>query len=495
MRKISILTLLADLIWIPAALVIAHGFHQQFGSGIGQHEPLAQYFDVLLAAALIWVGLQSRITIEGSRASWHLPTMMSQVTVASTFLVIAILATAFMAREMLSREVMLINGLLLFVGFITIRLVARWIVSLRAQYGGAKRAVILGDGHVARELASKLERHPELMLDVVGFLYPSEAGPVPVARASADGPAPMSSVDVLAALQKQGVSEVLLAQPQASHAEIKRMIAACRKIGMQVRVVPTHYELYLSRTSMVEVEGVPLVLLQEPVFSSAATAIKRIIDVAAGALLLIISGPVVIVGGLYLRIKGRRAFSHEQRCGLQGALFPMHRLAISREEPELDFFERLLALTSATELPQLVNVLRGQMSLVGPRPETPQRVKTYSEWQRQRLSVKPGITGLAQVYGLREGDSSDAKANYDLEYILNWSAGGDVSLIVQTAWTLLLRLGELWRPNSNKMGTTPATGKCHPSAMPTLQMHKAAQQTAASAAGARERSLVNADSA
>jgi lipopolysaccharide/colanic/teichoic acid biosynthesis glycosyltransferase len=134
----------------------------------------------------------------------------------------------------------------------------------------------------------------------------------------------------------------------------------------------------------------------------------------------------------------------------------MHRLGIHREDPSLDGVERLLAVSSITELPQLVNVLKGEMSLVGPRPESPERVKCYSEWQKQRLNVKPGVTGLAQVHGLRERDSSDAKAYYDLEYILHWSAGGDVSLIVQTAWTLLLRTHELRRRSIPPVASRPA---------------------------------------
>jgi lipopolysaccharide/colanic/teichoic acid biosynthesis glycosyltransferase len=90
-------------------------------------------------------------------------------------------------------------------------------------------------------------------------------------------------------------------------------------------------------------------------------------------------------------------------------------------------------------LPQLWNVLRGDMSLVGPRPESPERVKYYSEWQRQRLKVRAGVTGLAQVNGLREQHSSEDKTRFDLQYILNWSPLLDLSLILQTVWTLLSR--------------------------------------------------------
>jgi lipopolysaccharide/colanic/teichoic acid biosynthesis glycosyltransferase len=80
------------------------------------------------------------------------------------------------------------------------------------------------------------------------------------------------------------------------------------------------------------------------------------------------------------------------------------------------------------------------MSLVGPRPESPERVKHYSDWQRQRLSVKPGLTGLAQVHGLREQHSSEEKARFDLQYIFHWSLFLDFSLVLQTAWTLFVRL-------------------------------------------------------
>ena len=118
----------------------------------------------------------------------------------------------------------------------------------------------------------------------------------------------------------------------------------------------------------------------------------------------------------------------------------MFRLNVDRESATLTGFERLLARLSLTELPQLWNVIRGEMSLVGPRPEAPERVRHYSDWQRQRLSVAPGLTGLAQVHGLREQHSSEEKARFDLEYIFHWSLFLDFSLILQTAWTLVVRL-------------------------------------------------------
>ena len=123
-------------------------------------------------------------------------------------------------------------------------------------------------------------------------------------------------------------------------------------------------------------------------------------------------------------------------------------IAVLRTPPEVSLyhrfaserFERVLEKMSLTELPQLWNVLRGDMSLVGPRPESPDRVKRYSEWQQLRLSMKPGMTGLAQVHGLRDQNSSEEKTRFDLQYILNPSAVADVSILLQTLWTLAMRL-------------------------------------------------------
>ena len=118
----------------------------------------------------------------------------------------------------------------------------------------------------------------------------------------------------------------------------------------------------------------------------------------------------------------------------------MYRLNVDRLPQNMSRTERILDEVSVTELPNLINVLRGDMSLVGPRPESYDRAKRYSDWTRQRLNIKPGITGLAQVHGLRDRNSSEEKAHFDLQYSLKRSLFGDFSLILQTIWTLMARV-------------------------------------------------------
>ena len=117
----------------------------------------------------------------------------------------------------------------------------------------------------------------------------------------------------------------------------------------------------------------------------------------------------------------------------------MYRLNVDRHAIDPERYEKILVRWSMTELPQFWNVLIGDMSLVGPRPEAPERVKCYSDWQRQRLKVHAGVTGLAQVHGLRDQHSSEDKAHFDLQYIFNWHPLLDLSLMLQTIWTLLFR--------------------------------------------------------
>src|SRR6267378_6298252 len=126
-------------------------------------------------------------------------------------------------------------------------------------------------------------------------------------------------------------------------------------------------------------------------------------------------------------------------CVKGGIPFQMYRLNVERHAASPERYERLFVRWSLTELPQLWNVLLGDMSLVGPRPESAERLKHYSDWQRQRLKVRGGVTGLAQVHGLREQHSSEDKARFDLQYIANWSPLLDLSLTLQTVWTLLFR--------------------------------------------------------
>jgi len=241
-------------------------------------------------------------------------------------------------------------------------------------------------------------------------------------------------------LRNQHVDELILALPKPSWPELLNLIARCRGQGINVSLVPQPYELYLSKPDLLDLGGLPLLRLRESSTSNMFFQWKRIVDLAVSALLSLLAVPVLLVATVVLHWTKGRAFRWETRSGKNGCSFAMLRLNVDRHATDMTRFERFLQQLSITELPQLFNVLCGDMSLVGPRPESPERVRHYSEWEQQRLTVKPGITGLAQVHGLREQHSSEEKTRFDLQYLLRPSPLTDLSLLLQTTWTLVIRV-------------------------------------------------------
>jgi lipopolysaccharide/colanic/teichoic acid biosynthesis glycosyltransferase len=195
----------------------------------------------------------------------------------------------------------------------------------------------------------------------------------------------------------------------------------------------------------VDLGGLPLLQLGDLAAPACAGISKRLLDLAMGSVLALLTLPLILLAGAALRRSSGRAFCWESRVGRHGIPFPMLRLNVDRECEEKFGWAWFLSQFSLSELPQLWNVLRGEMSLVGPRPESPARAQEYSAWQQQRLTVKPGMTGLAQVHGLRERHSSEDKTRLDLQYMLRSSTLRDLSLLIETVWTLTGRLLKILR--------------------------------------------------
>ena len=458
-RTIPKFILVLDWFWISTAFSFAYALRYKYlGFGVESWKSFSDFLPALASALLIWTALYLSKNLEGFRGGWHLPTVFSQILVGVFYLMAFLLALAFLQRHYYSRLLLLYLACLLPVGLVAIRCAARWVISSGLWTGVNRRAVILGSGHLAHELAYKISRHPEMLLEVVGLIYPASSDSLNGSTTRDQELISLQSLNVRAFLQQKNVTELIVVMPQPTGVEVEKVISKCREAGMVVRLVPQWYELYVSEAQMIEVDGVPLISLEERNVSAIALGLKRTVDLIGGIVLALLSSPVLLMAVVSLKRHGG-AFSEELRCGKAGVAFRMFRLNVDRENPGPSALQRLLARLSLTELPQLWNVLRGEMSLVGPRPESPERVRHYSDWQRQRLSVAPGLTGLAQVHGLREQHSSEEKARFDLEYIFHWSVFLDFSLILQTAWTLVVRLLKPLANNAKPAVETPAAVK------------------------------------
>jgi lipopolysaccharide/colanic/teichoic acid biosynthesis glycosyltransferase len=235
------------------------------------------------------------------------------------------------------------------------------------------------------------------------------------------------------------VNQLIVASPDLPSKELVNLITQCSARGISVSLVPQPYRLYRSKPRLVDLDGLPVLQFCQVSISPLYQGCKRVFDLLVGSILAVGALPLIGTSAAALRITKGRAFQWDIRCGQNNTRFEMLRLNVSRGMSKANVLEQTLERFSITELPQLWNVLKGDMSLVGPRPESPSRTRRYTSWQRERLSIKPGITGLAQVHGLREQHSSDAKAAFDLQYLLQTSMLMDLILLIQTIWTLATR--------------------------------------------------------
>jgi lipopolysaccharide/colanic/teichoic acid biosynthesis glycosyltransferase len=439
-RMLHFSILVADLCWIPVAMLLAWALRYGAPWHAFARGNIDTTWPFVVITWILWSLFSSSMKLDGPRDGWWFPAVASRVFLVVCGVMGALLATGYLGRWYISRLALGYFGFSLLVGFLAIRYAASVIIRARYCRGAVRRAMIIGDGRVAREVATKIGRHPEMLCEVVGFLVsedtPGVDSPSPAALGCGETVSTLGVMDLLVATQ---VSELILAVTAPFKPELLNLVGKCRELGINVSVVPQPYELYLSRPTLLDLDGVPLLHLQEP-SSTRTLTWKRVLDVLLGFPLAVLAAPILLPSAFLLYLRKGRAFRWEMRCGRFGKVFPMLRLNIDRHAMVATRFERGLENLSISELPQLWNVLRGDMSLVGPRPESPDRVKRYSDWQMQRLSVIPGMTGLAQVHGLREQNSSEAKTRFDLQYLLSLSPLSDLSLLLQTLWTLAMRV-------------------------------------------------------
>jgi exopolysaccharide biosynthesis polyprenyl glycosylphosphotransferase len=345
-----------------------------------------------------------------------------------------------------------------------------YVSSLRAAYealtgmalraaGYRRRAVLVGTGahitDVAHALGDGSHRAP---LEVVGYL---SLRPLPVNGLRALG----TLEDLDEVLGNQRIDEVIIADSDFPQLEAVELVDRCHQRGVRVRIAPSTMEILIHRAEFVPGQSVPLFELGPPVFEGVDFALKRTFDLIGASLLLILLSPLLALIMLAVRLSsrgpilfkstrrgiGQRPFqclkfrtmhtdAEQRQADLEdlneasGALFKI------RNDPRLTSAGALLRRFSLDELPQLVNVIRGEMSLVGPRPLPERDYEMLEEWHRKRYLVLPGITGLWQVSGRAELDFDDL-VHLDFIYLERWSLALDLTIILKTIPALLSRRG------------------------------------------------------
>jgi lipopolysaccharide/colanic/teichoic acid biosynthesis glycosyltransferase len=467
----------ADLTWVACAMGLAYVLRYGWVWNGPPGHSAAIFTPPLLASVLVWILLSARLQLDGFRSGWRFSSVVSQLLLAVSLLIVTLLVCGYLLRLYVSRLMLGYFCLLLFLGLVLIRFAVYSVFRSRYRKGAVRRVVIVGNGSLAQEMAVKIEHHPERLYHLVGFLCPAETAfdmPLPGTGLNVVNVQTLGIVDVL---REHEVNELILTIPQTSHPEIVDFVASCRGQGIEVSLVPQPYELYLSTPELVDLGGLPLLQLKDISGMTTDPIWKKVFDPVLASCLLLFSLPALLLAAVILKRTSGRAFCRELRCGQHGKPFWIYRLNSERNSPELARAELLMQHLSLTELPQLVNVLRGEMSLVGPRPEGLDRARHYTDWHRQRLSVKPGMTGLAQVHGLRHQNSSEDKTRYDLQYILRRSLFQDISLLLQTIWTLTGRVLQLPSLRESAVASAPVEPMVEPLFEESLSRAHSAQSS------------------
>jgi exopolysaccharide biosynthesis polyprenyl glycosylphosphotransferase len=337
------------------------------------------------------------------------------------------------------------------------RWVQRAITAYQRRRGyGVDRVLIVGVGRVGRAIIQALVARPELGYHVVGFVDDDPAKQDDLGRVRCFGP----TANLPGIVEREGIDEVIITLPWMSHRKVMDIMAQCERSQVRFRIVPDLFQLSLDRVDVDEINGVPLIGIREVSIRGSGRLLKRAIDVIGSFVGLVVLSPLFLVVALLIKVESPGPVLFRQiRVGQGGRPFTVykfrsmyvgaeslheelqrvtnHRITFKlRDDPRCTRVGRFLRRLSIDELPQLYNVLRGEMSLVGPRPPLPSEVEKYEDWHKKRLEVAPGITGLWQVRG-RADLPFEEMVMLDIYYIENWSLGLDLRILLETIPTVV----------------------------------------------------------
>lgn len=413
--------------------------------------PAGPYFAILPLLVPVWIAVFAAYGLYRERLQGFFDEALRVISAVSVGLM-ALLAGSFFYRQFSYSRLWI-----LFAWAVSIALVllSRGIMravhrGLRARGVDVRQVLIVGTGPEARDLARVLRGHPEFGQRPIAFVDGTSAGEV-------DGlPVVGRPEQVLAAVRKTASHRVIIALPAEARETILRVAAACQEAGVPFGILPDLYTLIASGAQIELVDRLPLLTLHGSPLTGWGRRLKDTFDVVGALVGLILTLPLwAVIAVLIVLDAPGPVFFRQNRIGKAGVPFYAwkfrtmvadadhhleddarlrERFAVAfklPDDPRVTRIGRWLRRTSLDELPQLLNVLRGEMSLVGPRPIVEDELQKYGPWERRLLCVKPGLTGLWQILRHHRPDYAQ-RVSLDMYYIDHWSVGLDLKILLRT---------------------------------------------------------------
>lgn len=326
----------------------------------------------------------------------------------------------------------------------------------------SRRVLVVGTGELAQQISRQVRAYAWTGVFLAG--YAQDDG-LPETTVVADAPILGKVSQVVELLDEHAIDEVILALEEPDYIHLRQLVQQLHECGVAIRFAPDLREMQYLFSTVEELEKMPLIGLREPRLSSSQRLVKRVVDVTLSSILLILALPLLLIVGLGVILTSRGPVIFAQnRIGEGMRPFKMYKFRTmvkdaeerqdevtkidtngnvihkDPDDPRVTRFGRFLRRMSIDELPQLVNVLKGDMSLVGPRPEMPWIVSLYEPWQKKRFEIPAGMTGWWQING-RAGTMMHLSTEDDLYYIQNYSIWLDFVILLRTIPAVISRRG------------------------------------------------------
>lgn len=464
---LKIMALIVDGIVVNLAFCLAYWLRFYSGymipdKGIPPLSLYTQAFGVITLVSLLVFKITGLYILKDRFSLDEFPDILKAVTISA----IIVMAVTFLYRQFTFSRVVLFMG-----WFINIVLISMWRFGfsrfrryLKYKLSGVKKVLIVGAGRLAKEIYRIVQTDQHVEYKIVGLInYPkierkdwTEFENIPV----------FESIDNLREIiQKLQINEIIMTKVPEASGQMLDIITQAEKAGVAFKIIPDVLGLITTRSTLDNIFGLPVLTLKKIQLRGANALFKRCLDIiVAATILAIIAAPMILIAIIIKIDSPGPVFYRQPRMGHKGNKFTFMKFRSMvadaddrlkevihmnerqgpvfkmKNDPRITKFGKFIRHYSLDELPQFLNVLKGDMSIVGPRPQVLWEASHYDEWAKRRLMVLPGITGLWQVSG-RSNLSYEEMIKLDIYYIENWSVWLDIEIILQTFPTVLFARG------------------------------------------------------
>lgn len=405
-----------------------------------------------LAIPFLWIATFLLLNVYDPRRVYKIVDELQSVTVATALAALVFAGLLYLTDRNFSRWfyfLFVIFGLLVSLSW---RLLARLAFKWWRLPAAESRVLIVGAGEVGRRAGQMIQENNWMGLFLAGYLDDDARKNLPVLGRLAEA---------RQVILQNNISDVVIALPQRAYGQVNKLVLSLHDLPVHVRVVPDYFSLALYRATVEDFGGLPMINLRDPALNDVQRLAKRLFDLVFAGPFALLALPVMGIIALLVKLDNPGpVLFRQKRVGENGRIFQMFKFRTmiagaeklqgqvneingngelihkKENDPRVTRVGRFLRRTSLDELPQLFNVVRGDMSLVGPRPEMPWLVDHYQPWQHKRFSVPQGITGWWQVNG-RSDKPMHLHTEDDLYYIQNYSLWMDLYILIKTPFVVL----------------------------------------------------------